>query len=417
MKKKTVLRITAVPAILALGLFGMNALGSTERQSNRREAEPEARAVETKQLAFGDLTLQVEGDGVVESERTLNIVSEAGGVVLFAENDLKDGTFVGAGEVVLRIDSRDVENDLFALRSDFLNAVASVLPELQIDDARIYRRWFDYFNSLDINKSVPELPEITNPQEKIKISTRNIIGLYYAVRNQEILLSKYTIRAPFDGFISSSGIIEGSFVSMGQQLFTLTDPKNLVVTVPLLVEESQVIDFSTAPRVTVYADEGSDDTRIGRINRKQASVDRNSQTLNVYVSFANNDLNPNFLPGSYVHVSIDGQTLRDVAPLPRHLLDPEDYVYTFEDGSLGRQQFEVAGYQGDNAIVTNTVSDETVIVTTILQKPLLGMSIRSMNMPELNPADVGELAGEEESDPGLAEQGASAEQVAAGGGR
>jgi multidrug efflux pump subunit AcrA (membrane-fusion protein) len=405
MKKKTVLKVSAVPVILAVGVLAMSALGSTERQSNRREAAPEPRAVETQRLAFGDLTLQVEGDGVVESERTLNMVSEAGGRVLFAMNDLKDGTFVREGEVVLRIDSRDVENDLYALRSDFLNAVASVLPELQIDDARIYRRWFDYFNSLDINKPVPELPEVTNPQEKIKISTRNIIGQYYAVRNQAILLSKHTIRAPFDGFVSSNGIIEGSFVSTGQQLFTLTDPKNLVVTVPLLVEESQTIDFSTVPRVTVYADEGSDDTRTGRITRKQASVDRNSQTLNVYVTFANNDLNPNFLPGSYVHVSIDGRTLRDVAPLPRHMLDPEAYVYTYEDGSLGRQQFEVVAYQGDRVIVKNTVSHETVIVTTILQRPLIGMSIRSMNMPELNPAETGELA----------EQDGEAEAVAAGG--
>lgn len=405
MKKTTVLKVSAVPVILVVGALAMNVLGSTERQSNRREATPEPRAVETEQLAFGDLTLQVEGDGVVESERTLNMVSEAGGRVLFAMNDLKDGTFVREGEVVLRIDSRDVENDLYALRSDFLNAVASVLPELQIDDARIYRRWFDYFNSLDIDKPVPELPEVTNPQEKIKISTRNIIGQYYAVRNQEILLSKHTIGAPFDGFISSNGIIEGSFVSTGQQLFTLTDPKNLVVTVPLLVEESQTIDFSTVPRVTVYADEGSNDTRAGRITRKQAAVDRNSQTLNVYVTFANNDLNPNFLPGSYVHVSIDGRTLRDVAPLPRYLLDTEGYVYTYEDGSLGRRQFEVVAYQGDRAIVGNTVSDETAIVTTILQRPLIGMSIRSMNMPELNPAETGELA----------EQDGEAEAVAAGG--
>ncbi|UCC74664.1 MAG: efflux RND transporter periplasmic adaptor subunit [Gemmatimonadota bacterium] len=410
MKRQTVLKATAVPAILLVGALAMNGLGSTQRQSNRREVTPEPRAVETERLAFGDLTLEVEGDGVVESERTLDIVSEASGKVLFAKDDLKDGTFVREGEVVLRMDSRDVENDLYALRSDFLNAVASVLPELQIDDARIYRRWFDYFNSLDIDRSVPELPEITNAQEKIKISTKNIIGKYYAVRNQEILLSKYAIRAPFDGYIGSNGVIEGSFVSTGQHLFTLTDPKNLMVTVPLLVEESQSLDFSTVPQVTIYADEGSDETKTGRITRKEATIDRNSQTLNVYVTFANTDLNPNFLPGSYVHVSIQGRTLRDVAPVPRHLLDPEAYVYTYVDGSLGRQQLEVVAYQGDLAVVKNSIPQETVIVTTILQKPLVGMDIRSTNMPELN----GEVAEEAESDPESAEP-RGAEQVAAGG--
>ncbi|UCF20304.1 MAG: HlyD family efflux transporter periplasmic adaptor subunit, partial [Gemmatimonadota bacterium] len=367
---------------------------STRKQSNRREADPEARAVETQLLAFGDLVLRVEGNGTVESERSLEVVSEANGRVVFAKNNLKDGTFVRRGEVVVQVDSRDVENDLYAMRSDFLNAVASVLPELRIDDARIYKRWFDYFNSLDINQPVPDLPEITNAQEKIKVSTKNIIGLYYAVRNQEIQLAKHTIRAPFDGYISSNGLIENSFVATGQTIFTLTDPKNLVVSVPLLVDESQWLDFSSAPRVTIHADEGSEETLVGRITRRKTQVDRNSQTLNVYVTFTNAELNPRFLPGSYVHVAIDGKTLKDVASIPRHLLDPEGYVFTMEAGKLGRQPLELAAYQGDLAIVHNTVLDETVLVTTILQKPLIGMAIRSVNMPELH--DGMELA--EQSD-------------------
>ncbi|NIR44345.1 MAG: efflux RND transporter periplasmic adaptor subunit [Gemmatimonadetes bacterium] len=411
MKKSTILKIASVPAILAVGVLAMSALGSTERQSNRRTSQPEARAVQTERLSFGELTLHVDGDGVVESERTLEMISEASGRVLFAKNDLKDGTFVREGELVLKIDSRDVENDLYALRSDFLNAVASVLPDLQLDDARIYRRWFDYFKSLDINTPVPELPEITNAQEKIKVSTKNVIGLYYSVRNQEIALSKHTIRAPFDGYIGSNGVIEGSFVSTGQHLFTLVDPKNVVVTVPLLIEESQTIDFSSAPQVKIHADEGSDRTLSGRVTRKQTKLDRNSQTLDVFVTFTNNRLDPQFLPGSYVHVKIEGRTLRDVAPVPRHLIDADSRIYTMEDGSLGRQQVDVVAYQGDMAIVKNTIPEGTVLVTTVLQKPLVGMDIRSINMPELNPETELTEGGEASSE--LADQDAEEKSAAA----
>lgn len=412
MKKSTILKIASVPAILAVGVLAMSALGSTERQSNRRETAPEARAVRTETLTFAELTLRVEGDGVVESERTLDMVSEASGRVTFAKNDLKDGTFVRQGELVLTVDSRGVENDLYALRSDFLNAVASVLPELQLDDARVYRRWFDYFKSLEISTAVPELPEITNAQEKIKVSTKNIIGLYYAVRNQEILLSKHAIRAPFDGFISSNGVIEGSFVSTGQHLFTLVDPRNLVVTVPLIIEESEAVDFSRAPRVAIHADEGSDKVLWGRVTRKQARLDRNSQTLDVFVTFTNDRLDPQFLPGSYVHVKIEGRTLENVASVPRHLLDADHHVYTMEEGSLGRQKLDVIAYQGDVAIVRDDIPEGMVLVTTVLQKPLVGMDIRSINMPELN-ADT-ELAGQAADSTELAEQHAP-ESAGAGG--
>ena len=387
MSRKTVLRVVAIPAILVVGFLGMQGLGSTKKETNKREFEPEARAVETQTLVFGELALQIEGDGVIESERKLEIVSEATGRVTFAKNNLKDGTFVRAGGVVMKVDSRDVENSLFSLRSEYLNAVATLLPDLRIDDARIYKRWFDYFNTIDIDKPVPELPEITNAQEKIKVSAKDIIGKYYAVRNQEILLSKYDIRAPFDGYVTSSGVIENSFVSQGQLLFTLSDAENLVVPVPLLIEESKELDFSTAPRVAIYADERGGDMLSGRITRKETNVDRNSQTLNVYVTFTNRSLNPHFLPGNYVHVEIAGRVLHDVAAIPRHLIDNDGYVYTYtlDEGTLGRQRLEVVALQGNMAIVRNDVPDETVIVTTILQKPLVGMDIRSLNMPELQP--------------------------------
>jgi multidrug efflux pump subunit AcrA (membrane-fusion protein) len=116
-------------------------------------------------------------------------------------------------------------------------------------------------------------------------------------------------------------------------------------------------------------------------------VDRNSQTLSVYVTFTNKKLNPHYLPGNYVHVSIEGRVLHDVATIPRHLLGG-GYVYTMQDGKLDRQQVDVVAVQDDYAIVMNTIPDETVIVTTILQRPLVGMNIRSLNMPELNPAST-----------------------------
>ena len=418
MKRRTVLKIAAVPAILVVGFVGMQALGSTKKESHKRDIKAEARTVETQMLAFGDMALMVEGDGVIQSERELELISEATGRVTFAVNDLKDGTFVRKGQLVMQVDSRDVENDLLALRSEFMNAVASLLPELRLDEGPVYKRWFDYFNSLDIGEPVPDLPEIMKPQEKIQVSAKDIFGKYYAVKNQELKLSKYEIRAPFSGYITSAGVIENTFVSQGQQLFTLSDARNLVVPVPLLVQESQQIDFRSPPRVTIYADDrGGGEYIEGRITRKDTNIDRNSQTLNVYVTFSNDDLNPHFLPGNYVHVGIEGKMLYDVARVPRNLLANEGFVYTMSDGgTLARQRVEVVALQGNTAIVKNTMPDETVIVTTVLQKPLVGMDIRSVNMPELNPEPPLAEA-EDDKSTGLADhdEGAGVESVAAGG--
>ncbi len=357
----------------------MKALGSTEKQSKKRDIQPEPRPVETQSVNFGDLVLRIEGNGVVESQRTLIMISEATGKVLFAKNNLRNGTLVRENEVAIEIDASEVENDLFALRSDFLNATASILPDFKFDNEQIYKKWYDYFVSLDINRNLPDLPKITNSQEKIKVSARDIFRKYYAVKNQEILLSKYEIRAPYEGFIKSNGIIEGSFVSKGEQLFTLSDARNLELAVPLLVEESNMIDFSSVPEVEIYSRKNVEDFKIGKLLRKETNLDRNSQTLNVYVSFYNNDLNPYFLPGNYVHVKIQGRLLKNVATIPRHLVDNDHFVFTMEEGKLNRQKVELVALHNDVAIIKNSLPNATRIVTTVLQKPLIGMSIRSIN--------------------------------------
>jgi len=379
LSKSSWIKISSTVVVVIIGFLVMSSLGSTEKHSKHREVPPEVRLVETESVNFGDIVLEIEGNGVIQSQRKLNFVSEATGVVLLAKNDLKDGTFVGKGETILEVDSREVENTLFTLRSGFMNAIAAVLPEIKIENAESYDRWYNYFINLDIHKPTPELPEISNSQEKVKLSGRQIFSKYYAVKNQEILLSKYKIVAPFSGYIGSQGIIKGSFVSRNQTLFSLSDAQNVEIAVPLLVEEVSLLDFSKTPSVKIYSDENNESVLNGKIFRKETNLDRNSQTINVYVTFYNKNLNPYFLPGNYVSLEIRGKKFYDVAQIPRYVLDNEQYVYTMEEGKLARLKVDVITIQGDVAIIKHSVPDDMKIVTTILQKPLIGMSIKSSN--------------------------------------
>ena len=377
--KSSLIKIGSAAGIIVLGFFVMFILGSTEKTSNKHEVEPEVRLVETSTVNFGDLVLEIEGNGVVESKKTLNIVSEATGPVIFAKNDLKDGTFVREGEVLLEVDSREVENSLYTLRSEFLNAIALVLPEIKIEDQATYNKWYKYFNNLNLKNTTPALPDISNSQENIKLSTRSVFSKFYAVKNQEILLSKYKIVAPFSGYIKSSGVVEGSYVSRGAQLCTLADAVNVEIAVPLLTEEVNLIDFSSPPDVKIFPDKHGGETIKGKIYRKETLLNRNSQTMNVYVSFTNSKLNTYYLPGNYVKVKIEGSELKDVAKIPRHTVDNNNFVYTMEDGKLARKKVELVAIQGDYAIIKKSDNKDMQIVTTILQKPLIGMRIKSNN--------------------------------------
>jgi len=106
-------------------------------------------------------------------------------------------------------------------------------------------------------------------------------------------------------------------------------------------------------------------------------LNRNSQTLNVYVSFTNGNLNSFFLPGNYVKVKIEGMMYKNVAKIPRHVLDNEQFVYTMEDGKLARRKVDLIAIQGNDAVIKYTGDDDMNIITTILQKPLIGMPLKS----------------------------------------
>jgi multidrug efflux pump subunit AcrA (membrane-fusion protein) len=380
--KQRILKVLSVVVIIVVGFIGMNLLGSTEKDTNKRVIEPEIRTVNVEELEFGSYTLEVDGNGVVSPQKTLNFISEATGKVLFAKNDLKSGTYVQKGEKIVELDSREIENNLYSLRSDFMNSLASVIPDFKVQSQDIYDKWYDYFKNLDIHQEIPVLPEMTNSQEKIMVSSRNIFKKYYDVKNQEILLSKYEIRAPFEGFIESTGIIENSFITRGQQLFTLKDAKNLEISVPLLVEEANMLNFSAQPTVKIYSD-NSEKTINGRIVRRETNLERNSQTMNVYVTFVNDNLDPNFLPGNYLNVAISGRTLSNVASIPRHLIRDNNAIYTMEEGKLAEEFVDIIAYQADRAIIKNSFPVDTRLVTSILQKPLIGMEIKAAqdNLP------------------------------------
>jgi len=85
------------------------------------------------------------------------------------------------------------------------------------------------------------------------------------------------------------------------------------------------------------------------------------------------------LPGNYVTVKIEGVRLENVAKIPRYVVDNENYVFTMEDGKLARRKVDVLALQGNYAIIKKANGDDMKIVTTILQKPLIGMDIKSNN--------------------------------------
>ena len=156
----------------------------------------------------------------------------------------------------------------------------------------------------------------------------------------------------------------------------------------MLDDEFNQIEFSSNTRVEVSSD-NTDMLLSAKLLRKDPVLDRNSQSLNVYVGFSNHKMIPEFLSGNYVKVKIIGKKLNDVAVVPRHLVNNDSFIYTLNDGRLGIEKLNIVAVQRDKLIVSNDFNKDIQIVTTILQKPLIGMPIKSIdNISEIDSTDI-----------------------------
>ena len=261
-----------------------------------------------------------------------------------------------------------------------MRVLVSFLAFTNIESEELYNKWSDYYNEIDINKPIQDLPEITDQREKNQAISNNLYTQYFAVKNSEITLSKHTIVAPFDGYITSSGIVKDSYINYGQKLVSLQDVTHIEISVPLLLEDAKWIDFPNNPKVKVYWENDSNSWAYGKIYRKENQLNRDSQSINVFVSLENKALNQNLFPGNYVRVVIEGIAIPNVATVPRNIINNDNQIYFIDDSSrLGRALVNVVSMQGDLALIENSLSDSTKIVTSILQKPLLGMPIEDMS--------------------------------------
>ena len=373
-------RIVSAISILILGAGAFFVLASTKEEAKKKDLIQRVRKVATTEVNFSDHTLMLHGNGSIQSQNALDLVTLVAGQVVFARSDLKSGQFVRRGEILLKIDDREAQNRTRQARSGLINAIVSLIPQLKSDNQnQIYQKWNRYLEQLNM-ESTPALPEITDPQERIRVSMHNIFNQHALVKNAEITQERHTIRAPFAGNLVQDGAQLSSWVSPGQVVASLIDPYNLEIEVPLAVSELALLSSDSTRQAWINPTEDHSKQLAGSLSRQNAHIDKRSQTVTLHVELTNENLDPAFLPGNYMDVYIEGLDLRDVALLPRSVIVPGPFIYTMEDSLLAKHPVEILATEGDDVVIASgELSSGTQVITTILQSPIVGMRIAPLD--------------------------------------
>jgi len=372
MKGKYVL----IPVTILIGGFIiMISLISLRDEPSASQPTQQVRFVETREIKLETVEAEIIAYGRLKSSQPVTLYSEVNGTLVQGDIPFKPAQSFRRHELLLKIDDRQIRLDINSLKSDFLNALASVLPEIKVDFPNEYTIWQDFFNSCDFEHSLPDLPGVNNQKIKLFLARFNVYKLYYQVRNLEIQLEKHFFYAPFNGSIVSADLRVGSTARVGTRLGEIVNLDNLEVEVPVPAEDIGWIDSDKNVRFSSSEIPGSWEGRIKRIGN---SIDERTHTVPVFFEIMNSK-NENLFENVFLKAEIPGKAIDLACSMPRKVIYNDAYVYLKKNGKLMRQPVSIVRRELDSVIVNGGLSNGDSLIMDVLQGVAEGMLTRSRN--------------------------------------
>ncbi len=387
--------IVVVAILLVAGGVG-TLLALWSRQSEEAVPEESVRQVTTQVIELAPISRSIVVEGYVESRQTLPVIAQVGGEIVYSRDNVRPGSQVSRGELLVSIDSTNVKSELQLAETSLLKGLAALMAALDAQDPMGVRPKWAAFHTAIVSGVVPDLPSIESQRERLVLSTHGVIESYHALVRSGRTLTHHNVTAPFAGTVLSGSLPEGLAVSPGQHLVTLIDPVNLEIALSLTREELLYLNRSERVAVTVKpggvagaGGRGSGEAEMaggrglgevsglsGVIDRIGGQAERESQMVTVYVRFENPDRLLSFLPGSFVRVELSGDSVEGALLLARGLLNEDGTINVMEEGALVKYPVAIRGYRGDEIVVTGAgLRDGMELVTTAIQIPIEGMRL------------------------------------------
>lgn len=372
-----------------------------------------------------DYTLQIPSQGRVTPRINTILTSEVSGAVIEVSEHFVTGGFVRKGQLLLKLDDRNYRAALKRAEADvarFNNLLIQEKGRAQV----AYNQWK---KSKDV-KRTPEALSLLLRKPQLREAEANLEFAQAELERVRGDLAKTEIRAPFDG------LIKKKFIDYAQNAITGTNIAELVsvdyAEVRLAIPQDRLaylnlpdvtdafrrsLETSTNPSpenpeepvsepeettgpspeeewlpsvpVTLSSDYGEYIYEWpARITRTESLFDEKNYSLYAVAqikdpyglepgdSEAESNLKP-LLMGTYVEALIQGQTIRDVIILPRHVLRAGNHIWVIdENNQLRNRELEILNIGGDAIYVTSGLEDGERVCLTHVGEVVPGTPVR-----------------------------------------
>ncbi|WP_299433496.1 HlyD family efflux transporter periplasmic adaptor subunit [uncultured Aquimarina sp.] len=366
MKKYVSIVIGVLVVIMGVLAFSLLNKGNNTRTTEIIAKTP-IKLVKVKPVILTNIPYAIEGTGILQAKEKLELYSEVQGMLQKTNTSFKIGNRFKKGQVLIALDSKEYVAQIKSARSDLMNQIAAMLPDMEIDYPNIYKKWETYLENLNVNLSISELPKFSSNEEKLFVSGKNIYSTYYNIRNLEERLAKYHITAPFNGIVTESEVHVGTLIRSGQKIGEFVDDSAYELQLSIPASENKFLENGTKVNLQTIDNSQSFSGVIIRVNGK---INKDTQSVIVIVEVSDKSLKD----GQYLKAKIDGGNVANVFKIDNALILENNMVYTVRENLLELKPVKVVNYQGDMVVVTG-LEEGILIVNQSIANAYPGMLV------------------------------------------
>jgi membrane fusion protein, multidrug efflux system len=344
MTKRMVIMLIAVAIVLG-GVFGFQAFKAAMIKKFMSAMAAPTQTVSAARASSSAWQPQIEAVGSLRAVKGADLSLEVAGVV--DTISFNSGDDVEAGATLLKLRAEDDAAKLTSLQA------TAELSQIT------YQRDLKQFKIQAVS------------QANLDSDAANLKNANAQVAEQQAVLDKKTLRAPFAGHLGIRAVDLGQYLGAGTTIVTLQalDP----IFMDFFVPQQSVDQVRIGQTVMVKIDAFKDQSFAGTISAINPKVDSSTRNVQVRATLKNPD--HKLLPGMYATVDIATGAPQNYVTLPQTAITYNPYgdtVYVIDDKGeqagkpqlIARQIFVTTGAtRGDQVAVLKGVKDGDMIVT------------------------------------------------------
>ncbi|SHO67538.1 membrane fusion protein, multidrug efflux system [Pseudoxanthobacter soli DSM 19599] len=342
MKKRMILML-AVVALIFGAFYGFQTFKATMIKQALASLRDPPQTVATAVATLTPWQSSIKAVGSVRAEAGADLALESSGTV--AEINFKSGDEVAEGQVLLKL-----RDDQEVASLDALKATADV-------------------SSLILNRDREQLKIHAVSQATIDSDTANLKKALAEVAEQQAVVDKKTLKAPFAGRLGIRSVDLGQYVSAGTTIVTLQSLNPIFV--DFYLPQQALAEVRTGQTVKATVDTYPGQAFEGTVTAISPKVDVASRNVQVRAEFKNDD--HRLTPGMFATVEISVGTPDQLVTLPQTAVTANPYgdiVFVVEKkegsatGLTARQVFVTTGAtRGDQIAITDGIkAGEQIVV-------------------------------------------------------